>query len=59
MLPLPRTRKRLAAPLLVFIFGIAATPFFDAARRLPTEALVWPDGTYARGFGKGPREPEN
>src|SRR6187551_2900546 len=28
MPPLPWTRNRLAAPLLVFIFGITATPFW-------------------------------
>jgi hypothetical protein len=27
MLPLPRTLKRLAAPLLVFIFGMAESPY--------------------------------
>jgi hypothetical protein len=32
MLPLPRTLKRLAAPLLVFIFGMAETPFLTRRR---------------------------
>src|SRR5689334_23708795 len=47
MPPLPCTRNRLAAPLLVFILGISKTPFGMtpdglAALRLPMTSLVFP-----------------
>src|SRR6476646_3475726 len=54
MPPLPWTRKRLAAPLFVFIFGITATPSWMtpgglAALQLTTTSLVLRSSILARG----------